>query len=319
LQHVRARINRFWTSRLKPADSTTLTQRNVYILPTRPGWMLGVTLLVLLIASINYQLNLGYVLTFLLAGCAVVGMHVSHGTLRGLTMHLTTPEPTFAGTAATVTVHLQSMRKTPRYGIGIAVLGSKQWSWTDVEPQSSAKVQIAVHPEHRGMQELPFLIAETHFPLGTFRVWTVWRPAALLLVYPAPEAHPPPLPAGEPSAGGSQAAQRQSSGEFDGVRAYRRGDPLKLVVWKKVAKAGQLVSRDTQSAQRFELWLDLAQVGHFAATAATLDHKLSRLCAWVLAADRLNLSYGLRLPSLEFAPNSGEAHKRACLSALALY
>ncbi len=41
-----------------------LTQRNVYILPTGPGWMLALTLLVLLIASINFQLNLGYLLTF---------------------------------------------------------------------------------------------------------------------------------------------------------------------------------------------------------------------------------------------------------------
>ena len=319
LQHLRARINRFWLSRLQPQDSTTLTQRNVYILPTRPGWMLGVTLLVLLIASINYQLNLGYVLTFLLAGCAVVGMHVCHGTLRGLTLHLAAPEPTFAGSAATVTVHLHSLRKSPRYGIGLAVLGSGQWAWTDVEAQGSAKVQIAVHPERRGLQELPTLTAETHFPLGTFRVWTVWRPAAKLLVYPAPEAQAPPLPPGEPSAGGAQTALRHSNGEFDGVRAYRRGDALKMVVWKKVAKAGQLISRDTQQAQRFELWLDLAQVGHFGATAGTLEQKLSRLCAWVLAADRLDLRYGLRLPGVEVPPASGEAQQRACLSALALY
>jgi hypothetical protein len=46
--------------------------------------MLGATLLVLLVASINYQLNLGYLLTFLLAGSALVGMHVCHATLRGL-------------------------------------------------------------------------------------------------------------------------------------------------------------------------------------------------------------------------------------------
>jgi uncharacterized protein (DUF58 family) len=92
-----------------------------------------------------------------------------------------------------------------------------------------------------------------------------------------------------------------------------------MVVWKKVAKAGQLVSRDTQQAQRFELWLNLAQVGHFGAGAASLDHKLSRLCAWVLAAERLGLRYGLRLPGMELQPDSGEAHKRACLTALAMY
>ena len=66
----------------------TLTQGNVYILPTRAGWMFGLTLLVLLLASVNYQLNLGYMLTFLLAGSGVVSMHITHGTLRGLTLHL---------------------------------------------------------------------------------------------------------------------------------------------------------------------------------------------------------------------------------------
>jgi hypothetical protein len=82
---IRSRLQRWFEARLPLSDSVTLTQRSVYILPTRAGFMLGATLLVLLVASINYQLNLGYLLTFLLAGSAVVGMHVCHGTLRGIT------------------------------------------------------------------------------------------------------------------------------------------------------------------------------------------------------------------------------------------
>ena len=105
----------------------------------------------------------------------------------------------------------------------------------------------------------------------------------------------------------------QATGEFDGVRSYRRGDPLKLVVWKKAAKADELVSRDSQQAQRHELWLDYAQAG-----ALGLEAKLSRLCAWVLLADQHGLDYGLRLPGLELPPSAGEAHKRRCLEALAL-
>ena len=50
--------------------------------------ILAGALLVLLLASINYQLNLGYVLTFLLAGSGVVSMHLTHATLRGLTLRL---------------------------------------------------------------------------------------------------------------------------------------------------------------------------------------------------------------------------------------
>ena len=79
------------------------------------------------------------------------------------------------------------------------------------------------------------------------------------------------------------------------------------------AKVGGLVVRDTQQAQRHELWLDFAQAG-----AGGKEQKLSRLCAWVLAAEKLALDYGLRLPALEIKPASGEAHKRQCLEALAL-
>jgi len=316
---ARGRFRQWWQARLPLADTTTLTQRNVYILPTRPGFMLGATLMLLLVASINYQLNLGYLLTFLLAGSAVVGMHVCHGTLRGLTMILTPPDPQFAGASATLAVVMTNDRKSVRHGIGLAVLdahedrSSRHWTWTDVPAQGASTVHVAFKPERRGLHRVPPLTAETRFPLGTFRVWTVWRPAAQVLVYPAPEAFPPPLPPGEPRSGGGASTRAHNTGEFDGVRAYRRGDPLKLVVWKKAAKADELVSRDTQQAQRYELWLDFAQAGH-----ADTEHRLSRLAAWVLQADKLALDYGLRLPGQEVKPASGEAHKRRCLEALAL-
>jgi uncharacterized protein (DUF58 family) len=310
---LRKRFQDWFQSRIALRDSTVLTQRNVYILPTRAGWMMALTLLVLLVASINYQLNLGYVLTFLLAGSALIGMHICHGTLRGITMHLIAPDAQFAGAGVPIGVQMASQSRSVRYGIGLAVWGSGHWSWTDVPAQGSAKVQVSFTPTRRGLHHIPTLTAETRFPLGTFRVWTVWRPAAKVLVYPTPEAHPPPLPPGEPRAGGATSTQKQATGEFDGVRAYRRGDPLKLVVWKKVAKADELVSRDAQQAQRFELWLD------FTRTTGDLEARLSRLCAWVLLAERQQLRYGLRLPGTELAPDSGEAHKRACLQALAMH
>ena len=317
---VRRRFQAWWQARLPLADSVTLTQRNVYILPTWPGFLLGATLLVLLVASINYQLNLGYLLTFLLAGSAVVGMHVCHGTLRGITINLIAPDAQYMGASTVIGINLVSGRRSVRHGIGMRVLEAPRlpkdtphWVWTDVPAQGSCTVHVAFKPERRGLHRVPTLTAETRFPLGTFRVWTVWRPAAQVLVYPAPEPHPPPLPAGEPRAGGAQATHLHATGEHDGVRAYRRGDPLKLVVWKKAAKADELVSRDAQQAQQFELWLDFAHTG-----ISNTEHKLSRLCAWVREADRLSLDYGLRLPGLEVKPSSGLAHKKRCLEALAL-
>ncbi|MGI4776731.1 MAG: DUF58 domain-containing protein [Janthinobacterium lividum] len=319
LAAVRARIDGWFVSRRPPADIVELTQRNVYIVPSRAGWMLGATLLVLLVASINYQLNLGYLLTFMLAGCVAVGMHVGHATLRGLTLHLMPPEAQHAGRAAVLRVVLHNARRGVRYGIGMSVRGSGQWAWSDVPAQGTESVAIAFLPERRGLHPVPPLTAETRFPLGTFRVWTVWKPASQLLVYPAPEIGPPPLPVGAALQGDASAAASCTSlaGEYDGVRPYRRGDPLKLVVWKKAARAqatgsDDLVSRDTQHARRDELWLDARDANLF-----DVEARMSRLCAWVLMADRLELDYGLRVGGRTLRPSQGEAHRRACLEALA--
>ena len=331
------RLLRAWFDNRAPlSDIHTPSQCTLYILPTRAGLMLLMTLLTLLVASINYQLNLGYLLTFLLAGSALAGMYLSHRTLNGLTMNLVAPDDQFAGYNVVIDINLTNTRRTARYGIGLRVLnalqlqliqpiqtiepiqtGKPHWVWADVPAHGSSTVQVACMFAQRGLHRLPTLSAETRFPLGTFRVWTIWRPAAQVLIYPAPESNPPPLPPGEGQAEGSTASKpAQNTGEFDGVRSYRRGDPLKRVVWKKTAKADEqgqgLVVRDFQANQQQALWLSFTDTG-----LTDTEHTLSRLCAWVLQADDMALDYGLRLPALEINPDSGDVHKRRCLQALA--
>ena len=92
----------------------------------------------------------------------------------------------------------------------------------DVPARADTTLQVAWALPRRGLHELPALTAVTLFPLGTFRVWTVWRPAAQVLVYPAPESHPPPLPPGEPQPGFAGSASVQSTGYvFQTDLAYR--------------------------------------------------------------------------------------------------
>jgi uncharacterized protein (DUF58 family) len=277
--------------------------------------MFASTLLVLLLASINYQLNLGFVLTFLLAGSGVVSMHVTHGTLRGLTLHLRPVAPAFAGSPAVLDV-VMSSPTSQRFGVGLRLLdaAASTLAWVNVPAGGQSIAHVSFVPKTRGLHEVPTLSVETRFPLGLFRAWTVWRPAARVLVYPAIESQAPALPAARPIAAGASTSRRTEGGEIEGVRAYRRGDPLKLVVWKKAAKADELVSRDTEQAQRYELWLDFAHAG---SGGDGIEQRLSRLTAWVLQADKLALDYGLRLPAQQIAPSNGEAHKRRCLEVLA--
>lgn len=316
---VRARFRRWLEGRLPRNDTLLLTQRNVYILPTRAGLMFGITLIVLLLASINYQLNLGYVLTFLLAGSGVVSMHLTHATLRGLTLHLKPLTPGFAGDRAGLDLVLTSPDNA-RFGIGLKVSGAADGTlvWIDVPAGGQATAQVSFVPATRGLHDAPALSAETRFPLGLFRTWAVWRPAAQLLVYPKPERPPAPLPAARAVPGGTGQSRSADGGEVEGVRAYRRGDPLKLVAWKKAARTlesgGELVSRDTSASAHQELWLDWQ-----ACASLAPEERLSRLAAWALLAHRAGAEFGMRLPGLDIPPDHGDVQKRRCLEALALW
>jgi len=313
---LRRRFDAWWQGRHAPTDTWTLTQGNVYILPTRAGLAFAATLVLLLVASINYQLNLGYLLTFLLAGSAMVSMIITHRTLCGLTLHLRPPEPVFADEAAMLEIVLTG-NGSARYGIGLHTRSEQEdgeSSWTDVPAGGRISARVSFMPGRRGLHGLPTLVAETQFPFGLFRAWTLWRPAARVLAYPAPERPLAVLPTARavPVHGGDR--RQGQGGEFEGVRAWQRGDTLRHVVWKKFARVGELVSRDTSSAARMQLWFDYAQ-----ARLPTPEERLSRLAAWMLAAERAGNDWGLRLPGVEIEPGHGDRHCRQGLEALALW
>lgn len=325
--HWRAGWQAWWLRRLVPSDELELTQRNLYILPTGAGLLLALTLLVLLVGSINYQLNPGYLLTFLIAGSALVALHLTHGNLNGLQLRLQPVAPVFAGEAASVSVTLSNPGRRMRWSIRLDWLqpGARaepadgNGHWTNLGSQETATLQLRCLMPRRGRHGLAPLVVQSGFPLGTFRAWSWWRPATQLLVYPAPEPSPPPLPtASTEQADVSGKPRSGNPEEWDGLRPWRRGDPLRWVAWKKVAQqAGSSqehwVSRDLVQPGGGRCWLDAASTG-----LPDPEQRLSRLCAWVLAAEARQLDYGLRLNGLEIAPGHGAVHRHRCLEALAL-
>ena len=60
----------------------------------------GTTAIDLVLVAVVYIALTGGPVSGMLAGSVAVGMHVCHGTLRGLALHLLTPEPRYAGAAA---------------------------------------------------------------------------------------------------------------------------------------------------------------------------------------------------------------------------
>ncbi len=312
---VRQRFRQWWQARLPLTDTWVLGQRNVYILPTKAGFTFLATLAVMLLASINYQLNLGYALTFLLAGAALVSMHITHGNLRGLTLHLRPAQPVFVGEPALLDVVLQNPgHERAALGLRFESEDDGGLAWCDAPAGGQASVQLSLLPARRGWQPVPALVVETLFPFGLFRAWTVWRPAARVLAWPKPEHPAPPLPMSSARHGEEHSSPRGSGGELDGVRPWRRGDTMRQVVWKKVARSGELVSRETTGNAQRELWLDVLDTG-----VSGTEARLSRLAAWVQAAELAGLDYGLRLAGRELPPGSGDTQRRTALEWLALH
>ena len=312
---ARGRWRAWWDARRLPRERHVLTQRNIYIVPSRAGLMFGVVLMLLLVVAINYQLSLGFALTFLLAGSAAASMQMTHGSLRGLTLHLKPLVPAFDGDAAVLELVVTNPGAA-RMGVGFGLdLGVRPvpLAYAEIPAQCQVSVHLGWLAPHRGLHALPVVRVESRYPFGLFRAWTIWRPAGRQWIYPRPESPTPPWPQVEAAQGDDRPAARAGAGtEFEGVRAYRRGDTLRQVVWKKAARTGELISRETAGAVQRELVLQWQQ-----AQGMDTEARLSRLAAWVVAADAAGHRWGLALPNAELAPDNGAPHRHAALRALA--
>jgi uncharacterized protein (DUF58 family) len=310
-----------WRARTtaRDAGSVLLSQRRVYILPTRAGLGFCALLLVLLVGSINYNLGLGFGLTFVAGACALVDMVQTTRNLAGLVLSPGRAPAVFAGEDAPFELRVDNPTRLPRYAVWIDfehVPEPRQA--VDVAAGGSTTLVLRTPTRTRGWMRPPRVRLSTHFPLGLFRAWSWWQPDSHALVYPFPEQDAPPLPMlGRPSPDGVGSA---GSDDFGGVRSYQPGDPLRHLAWRQIARldpalGGQLVTKHFEGGTVDELVLD------FDTLPARLDVelRLARMARWVLEAEQRALPYAFRLGHARYDAALGEAHQAACLRALALY
>ena len=305
-----------WFYGFKPPErgAIVLGHRRVYIVPSRLGLLFGGALAILLVGSINYALSLGFALTFLLAGMGIAGMVQTARNLAQLSLRAARAEPVFAGEAAHFTLLLANAADFDRPEILVRHLDSGAQCTVDVGGADTVAALMAVPAERRGRLPLGRVMLETRFPLGLFRAWSYVQPDSRCLVYPRPEAGALPPPAASSQAGGAR-ARAQGSDDFSGLRAYQPSDSPRHVAWKAAARSDDMLTKQFAGDAVAELWLNLGDLP----AALGLERRLSRLSGWVLAAARGGAQYGLRIPGTEIAPGSGDAHRAACLEALALF
>jgi len=304
-----------WLSRaaVPEAGVVVLTQRRIFILPTSAGALFGGTQLGMLLGCINYNLNLGYMLTFLVGALAIVSILHTFRNLAHLRLRAGRAAPVFTGDYAVFPVLLDNTTRLSRRSV--ALLAAQEGPiYADAPAGVVTPAQLRIPAASRGLLQLGKLRVYTTFPLGLFRAWSNVQLDAHCVVYPRPEKGLVPLPQ---SMVGDEAGTGSAPGQddFAGLRKYQPGDSLRHVAWKAVARGQPVMTKQFSGPAAGELWLD------WDALPADMhpEARLSRLTRWVLEATRNGQAFGLRLPSLAIAPSVGIAHQEQCLTALALF
>jgi uncharacterized protein (DUF58 family) len=299
---------------VRAAHAVVLGRRELYMLPTRPGLLYSLLLVVLLIAAINYGNGLAYALTFLLAALALVSMLYTHRNLHRLQLAPGAPLAVFAGEAARFPLVLSNTTSFTRLGVRLEHSRRDIVATIDVAPHSTQSAEFSVPSTARGRLAMPAFRLATQFPFGIFYSWSRRvQLDATCLVYPKP-APPTPLPATSAARATGSGHAHGGGDDFIGQREYVRGDSLRHVNWKALARGQGWYTKQFGGTEPARLWLE------WDATAGRdVEARLAILCRWVLDAERQGLTYGLRLPAQQIEPGQGAAHQHACLAALALF
>ncbi len=310
----RAIWQRVFRTRAEDSLPHTVTHQRVYIIPTRRGLAFLMALLVMLLASVNYSLSLGYALSFLLTGLFAATLLHTYRNVAGLQVMQVNGDTCFTGDNLDFNVLLCNPRTQPRHGICIRARTTTN-AGVRLEAEQDSTVTLSLPTHARGVMELGRVTLQSDWPLGLWTCWSYLHVPAHGLVFPRPEFDPPPLPCRVDGDAGDH-PQASHQGDVSGLRNYVPGDTMGSIAWKSVARGHGLQVRtfEAQTAPSRTL-LSLAQT----AGMPTLEEQLSRLCAWVLAAEHSGIDYSLQLPEETLTAGQGREQRRQALSALALH
>ena len=305
--------------RLQPVTGSP-TFRYLRIQPTRLGVGLLVTVALLWLVGLQYQVNLAYAVAFWLLGFLAVATLLNIRQLLGLRLDIQMPSEIFAGSMVALGIvpqdnsrsrwlwlcHESDYLRQPK--------NAEIWQPWTVDAKEGGAFQWKVDAPLRGYLHIPVLRTASAAPFGVSLVQCAWQWTDEMVVFPQPLPHAPEVlavPDGEedtsrpPLLGGEEPAYLQ---------AHQDGMPLHHIAWKSYAKTGQLLDKRFETPQQAVRSMVISYRDYQQGTGK--DKLAGLLCHRVLEAERSSLPYILELPQRTIAPQKGQ--REVALTALAL-
>ena len=306
-------LQRLFRTRAEDTLPHRVTHQRIYIVPSKRGFGFLLTLLLMLIASINYSLSLGYALCFLLTGLFSATLLHTYRNLAGIDVHGMSAQNSFAGESVVFDVSLVNSHNRPRHGIQVGTQKSVE-TIVRLEPDDQSVARLVITGQPRGRCLLGRLTLRSDWPLGLWTCWSYLHVPQQALVFPAPEKQAPPLPDVRGNDAGLL-SDKAIQGDVSGLRDYQPGDSIGSIAWKSTARGLGLQTRTFDSeASCAQTVIDLKLT-----EVPGLEDKLSRMCAWVLHAEQQHTDYALRLADFSLDKGRGKEQQLRALTALAMY
>ncbi len=288
---------------------------------TRHSQGLGVVVMLMLVAAINYQSNAAWGLVFaIVSAAALSGLHARRN-LAGISAMASPAAPVFADEPIRFGIVLANSQGADACGISVtlpdaepvpAIGAERVVNAMRVGGLASASITVELPPRARGAWSYARMRVATSFPLGLIEAWRDLPVTTDGVVYPRPSGERiARVQTG--SEGGDDGGQRRGGDDFNGHRRYQPGDSQHHIDWKAHARGRSLLVKEFVGAGGGLVWCD------WSAASGDVESRLAQLARWIVEAHRAGFRYGLRIPGSAIAPAMGNSHYHACLRALALH
>lgn len=268
----------------------------------------------LTLSAFNTGNNLLYIVLAMMLGLLFIQNVLAEWNLRGLRVERRLPPEVFAYEGALGGLVLVNKRKhLAAFGVHVEELdGGEARVLLGIVPAGESVEAVATWTfAERGRDQLGRVRLASTFPFGLFRRSRELDLPGEVLVYP--RRRHGPLARGQSGTGTEERPDQRSGGggDYQGLRPYVPGDPVRQIHWRNSSRAGQplVVLRERECAETVVVRIE----------GRRLEQELALACGQIVRHFAWGHAVGLQLPERRLEARTGSAWRRRLLTALALY
>lgn len=253
--------------------------------PTRYFPLLVLAIIALFLLAYMHNYNIVYLMMFFTFALAGASSLIGRFNLIDLELAFFSGERCFAKVQSHYAIRLSNPALSrSAYAVELHT-GDEHHVVNILPPYADQIVRFDLTPLKRGTITLPAIELGSRFPLPHELLYREIDLRRTLTVYPEPKGMPLEAFTNK---------SRTFSGEqddFDGIRNYRKGDPLSLIHWASIAKNSELMSKEfIYNEQNRKLYFDFRLCGD------DDEARLSQLTLWILECERKAIPYLVKMP-----------------------